>query len=1181
MRSRFAVIPSIVLLAATARAATFPINLPTLDPSGRVSVYVVLDGQPAMAVAHPAGFVASALSPNEIERYVQNLSDRQVALEPAIEALDARVTGRFQRLANAIKVEVRPEQLAAIAALPGVIRVDPVGFYHVDNSTSVPFIGAAAVWQRGSGVGDGAGIKIGVIDSGIDYTHADFGGGGRPSDYTSNDGTTIEPGSFPTVKVAGGWDLAGDAYDPSKGTSPAPDPDPLDCPPPTSSSDQRPCGHGTHVAGTIAGYGVTASGATYRGPYSDALDFSQFAIGPGVAPMASLYAIKIFGVGATTGLVGDALEWVAQPGNHMDVVNLSLGCDFSCDSPTELDLVDNLVASGTVVVAAAGNAGNTFFDTGDPANAATAISVAASIDDGIVYPAIQVTQPASIARNYEAIEGAFTEPLSSVGPTSGVLVATEPADACSDLTNAGSISGKIALIDRGTCYFVDKVTKAQAAGAKAVVMVNNVDGEPIIMGGTASGITIPGVMISLADGNTIKPYLGAGVSVRLDSSLTVARPDLADQVASFSARGPVAADGRLKPDIAAPGYLITSAWVGSGNGSAVLSGTSMATPHISGSAALVRQAHPSWTPATIKAALMNTAALTADGSGDRYPESRVGAGRVKVDAAVATSVTAAGDGSTGDVGLSFGSIDAADPSATDRTITLTNHGSAAATYAVGVVPTLANPGVTLTPLVSSVTVPAGGTATVPVRLSVHPNLITATVDATTPATQSTKPRSVLREASGQVTFDDGSGGAALHLPYHAAVGAGSALRDGVGSICLSGSQGTVRVTVPLAGPSANAHPVASAFQLGAANTGMGSGDPANILAVGAACDAARQGGIANATVYFGISTAGSWTTPQTEVIAFQVHIDLDGNGTDDYVVYNDNYATAASADPSNPDDATDTFVTTVKKSGSSTKTIDSFANVFTADQLDTAPYENSVLILPVKAASIGLTATHTSFTYSVRATSISGVVGTTSRVTFDAAHPLLDTTVGGVQGTPIYVDRAPILVDVNASAVSPSNPPKLLLLYHTNVPGTRSEIVTIGGTGSADLALTAPTLPSRVETGQPLAVELVVTNQGPSQASGVTLTDTLPASVQVATTSPSQGSCTVNGSAVVCSLGSIASGASAAVGLVLTPTTTGTLTQTASVTGTGCDPTASNNAIVLQTNVGGAHAIRRRLVRTQ
>jgi len=148
----------------------------------------------------------------------------------------------------------------------------------IDNSSSVSFIKAVSAWAATSG-NAGQGVKIAIIDTGVDYTHANFGGPGTVAAYNANNRSIIEPGTFPTAKVVGGRDFAGDAY--TGANTPVPDPDPLDC-----------NGHGSHVAGTAAGLGVNGDGTTFLGPYDNSTPFSSFLIGPGVAPRADIYAFK-------------------------------------------------------------------------------------------------------------------------------------------------------------------------------------------------------------------------------------------------------------------------------------------------------------------------------------------------------------------------------------------------------------------------------------------------------------------------------------------------------------------------------------------------------------------------------------------------------------------------------------------------------------------------------------------------------------------------------------------------------------------------------------------------------------------------------------------------------------------------------------------------------------------------
>ena len=174
---------------------------------------------------------------------------RQEALRPRVRAAGARILGQYQYAYDGIKVLATPAQAAALADLPGVVAVRRMTPVQPALTTSVPSIGADAAWaDLGT---TGAGVKIAIIDSGVDYYHADLGGSGNPADFAADDGLTIGTPAFPNAKVAGGYDLVGDAYTAGAGAAgiPHPDPDPLDC-----------AGHGTHVAGIAAGQGVLADG---------------------------------------------------------------------------------------------------------------------------------------------------------------------------------------------------------------------------------------------------------------------------------------------------------------------------------------------------------------------------------------------------------------------------------------------------------------------------------------------------------------------------------------------------------------------------------------------------------------------------------------------------------------------------------------------------------------------------------------------------------------------------------------------------------------------------------------------------------------------------------------------------------------------------------------------------------
>ena len=242
------------------------------DARGPVSVLLELDGDSAAesyAAARPKGAAparaAARATAVEATEQVEQVADRLD--EPATLASEVyRTTSVFPGIA----VTTDASRLDALADLPGVSRVLPLTPKQRSNTRSGQVTHAVQAWRSaGGGLGDG--VTVAVVDTGIDYDHADLGGRGAAA--PPNDSTLVESGSFPTAKVVAGYDFAGDAYDGS-GT-PAPDPDPLDC------AVSRGGGHGTHVAGTIAGVGVTTAGLPYAGDYRSDADLAALRIGPG------------------------------------------------------------------------------------------------------------------------------------------------------------------------------------------------------------------------------------------------------------------------------------------------------------------------------------------------------------------------------------------------------------------------------------------------------------------------------------------------------------------------------------------------------------------------------------------------------------------------------------------------------------------------------------------------------------------------------------------------------------------------------------------------------------------------------------------------------------------------------------------------------------------------------------
>lgn len=364
--------------------------------------------------------------------------------------------------------------------------------------------------------------------------------------------------------------------------------------------------HGSHVAATAAGNaGVQAViGGVRQGTVM------------GIAPRAHIATYKACwnsdyvapdGTAQRGCFFGDTMAAIdAAVADGVDIINYSIG--GSLTDLTTLAAAAKLRATeaGVVMAVAAGNSGrnNTMETVGTPAP--WVISVAAS---GFTLNSIQASSP-SINGRLSAVEGTATRSLDLTGAVSGDVAIASPLLACTPLTNAAALQGKVVLIQRGVCGFANKIANAQAAGAKAVVVYNNAAGNPIAMGGSNPNNVIPAVMINLADGTRINNAVVAGETV----TLTLDPSFVSNSMADFSSKGPNrAVNDIIKPDITSPGVNILAAATPAtftkpaGNDFTYMSGTSMASPHIAGMAALLKQQHPDWTPAMIKSALMTTA----------------------------------------------------------------------------------------------------------------------------------------------------------------------------------------------------------------------------------------------------------------------------------------------------------------------------------------------------------------------------------------------------------------------------------------------------------------------------------------------------------------------------------------------------------------------------------------------
>lgn len=595
------------------------------------------------------------------------------------------VMGRYTKVLNGFMAQVAYKDLAILRNLPGVKSVTRAPEHTVDLSVSVPLIGADLVHSMGNTGYTGESIRVAVIDTGIDYTHAMFGTLGDPNAYALNDPDMVEPGTFPTPKVIGGYDFAGTDYDASGESGslfPTPDEDPLD-----------EAGHGTHVASTIAG--VDAG------------------YGTGIAPGALLYALKVFGAEGSTNLVVDAIEWAMDPNgdgfidDHVDVINMSLGSSFGPADPDdpEYQAVEAANTMGVFVVASAGNAGDVNYVSGSPGNTDSALAVASSTTGYMTAPYI----------SYEGGEIPYTTSGNAfLTKVSAELVdvmdfGNTDAQLC-DTADAEMMTGKIALISRGGCSFYVKINNAESLGAVAAIIYNNEAGS---INMNTDGSSLPAGSILKSEGELLKSLAPLNIEIGPDSNaksfIDPAAP--ADNLSTFSSRGPRGYDSMLKPEITAPGSNIFAASMGSGNQGTSMSGTSMAAPHVAGVVALMKQAHPNWTNEQIKAALMNTA-IDLD-----LDVPLQGAGRVDALAAVTTDVVAIGDPKF--VSINWGLLEIHGNSYTSKkTVTLRNFSGSPVTLDLAAAFTSVSDGATLTPEMGQVTISRYGKADVKFTLEI-------------------------------------------------------------------------------------------------------------------------------------------------------------------------------------------------------------------------------------------------------------------------------------------------------------------------------------------------------------------------------------------------------------------------------------------------------------------------------
>ena len=546
-----------------------------LSSSSSVKVIVELEEQSIVEAKH-----------NGKKQTKQNLKSvrDKVKKEVANRTSKSKVEREYDYVFSGFSLEIPANEIPSLLATPGVKAVYP----NVEYTTTEELVSeeeySPAMFDSAPFIGSndawdlgytGKGVTVAVIDTGVDYTHPDL---------APNFGDYL------------GWDFVDNDNDPQE----------------TPRGDPRGAEttHGTHVAGTIAANGQIK----------------------GVAPDATLLAYRVLGPGGSgsTENVVAAIERAVQDG--ADVMNLSLGNSLNAPDWATSIALDQAMAEGVVAVTSNGNAGPNNWTVGSPGTSREAISVGAT---QLPYNVFKATTTSSDGVSYasSAVQGfPSEEELLALNGTQYELVDVgfgAPADfAGKDLT------GKIALISRGAgIAFVDKATEAAKAGAEGAVLYNNVAGTmPLI-----PGMAVPTIMLNQADGEALKAK-AADVTVSFNVQFV---QTVGETMADFSSRGPVVDTWMIKPDVSAPGVNIVSTVPtfnpASPHGYGAKQGTSMASPHVAGAAAVILQANPNWGVYEVKSALMNTAEkMVNPATGKAYPHNTQGAGSIRVVDALQT-----------------------------------------------------------------------------------------------------------------------------------------------------------------------------------------------------------------------------------------------------------------------------------------------------------------------------------------------------------------------------------------------------------------------------------------------------------------------------------------------------------------------------------------------------------------
>ncbi|MBT2502700.1 S8 family serine peptidase [Curtobacterium sp. ISL-83] len=948
---------------------------------------------------------------------------------------------------------VNPDAAAAPSGVdPSTVRPGADGVTP-KNAASDVYTRSLDAWQQTGRTGKG--VNVAVLDTGLDYTQADFGGPGTTAAYDAALASTSapDPSWYDAAKFRGGYDFAGPTYN-ADPTSKAYDPTPA---PDANPIDGKGGDHGTHVSGTIAGYGLTADKKTFRGDYTKLTTqtVQDMWVGPGTAPESGLYALKVFGDGGgSTDLTGAALDWVGQAlteGKDINVLNLSLGSDYGAPDDPDNAKIDALTARGVLPVIASGNAGDFTDIGGSPGNAEGALTVAASATGQSLYDGVQATAPADVAKTWRA---QYSQNYQGTLPVEGdVVVPTTNVDGCAAFSadEAARVQGKIVWLKWTDgaleCGSGARFNNVQAAGGVGVLLAGTLN---TFDSGIAGNATIPGAELTKDSVTGLQSAALAGtLHVRFADELKgfelATDPEAVNTLASFTSRGVHGSfDDIVKPDIAGPGVNVISAANGTGDGRMSMSGTSMATPDVAGIAALTFESHPSWTAPEVKAALMNTATHDVKQGDGTASLLRQGTGRVDALQAVTAGTTVRSVENDQLVTASYGVVEVASPTTEKRTLQIANTDGQPHTYDVAYQPRVAEPGVAFALSTTRVTVRAHGTATVQLTVSIpDPTKLRRVTEPGQAPVQKGYQREFVAAASGLVTFTPTDKRLnPLRLGAYIAPKPVSQVQGS--DVTFQKSARTADLT--LRGRTVDQGDATTGYHAAVAPFVLGGTDPQEAFPAGSAKRSLQAADIrsygasydkASDTVAFGVQTAGPDANPGA-VTNVEVLIDTNRDGTPDYLVYD---AKSAAVDA--------TFATTIDLAKAALNdpkidpVVDSQPLNGGAPGQDVNTFDSAVKVLTVSGSVIGATK---AFDYSVltesayapaHATTGSSVVDETASAAFDPSAPALTFAQGTTTGV-LFADRGALRV-TRAAGVTTA---RVLLLHLGNAVGDQAQTVT-------------------------------------------------------------------------------------------------------------------------------------------